>query len=317
MKKIALFLGISLALVGFIAMVSVSQAAMPGSRDFGGFGGRGIHGQGMGVFGSVTAINGNTLTVASKGFGPNATPTTYTVDASKATVTKNNSAATVADIAVNDQVAIRGTISGSNITATSIRDGIMRPAYLGIVTAISGNTLTITAQGRGNSTTYTVDASNAKVTKNGSDSAVSAIAVNDKIMVQGTLSGTTITATSIRDGLGSGEQPLIQGNGQPVIGGTVSAISGSSLTVTTATNISYTIDASSAKIVQGKTSADISSLKIGDKVIVQGKVNGTSVTASSIIDQSVIQAKANAGHDFFGNMFRGIGGFFHNIFKFF
>ena len=77
-------------------------------------------------------------------------------------------------------------------------------------------------------TTYTVDASSATVTKNGAASTVSAIAVGDTVMVQGTVSGTNVTAKTIRDGVGQG-QPAIQGNGQPVVAGTVTAINGNSV----------------------------------------------------------------------------------------
>ena len=43
------------------------------------------------------------------------------------TVTKNNTASSVASIAVGDTVMVQGTVSGTNVTATTIRDGIGAP----------------------------------------------------------------------------------------------------------------------------------------------------------------------------------------------
>lgn len=96
----------------------------------GGYGGQGYSGQGQGhrpgVFGTVTAISGSSITIDSKGFGPNAVEATYTIDASNATVTKNNATASLGDIAVGDTVMAQGTVSGTSVTATSIRDGVMQ-----------------------------------------------------------------------------------------------------------------------------------------------------------------------------------------------
>src|ERR1700722_5977915 len=78
-----------------------------------------------------------------------------------------------------------------------------RPAVVGTVSAVSGTTLTVTGMAGpngGSPTTYTFDASSATVTKSGQTSSVSSIAVGDTVAVQGTVSGTTVTATSIRDG---------------------------------------------------------------------------------------------------------------------
>ncbi|MGD0976905.1 MAG: DUF5666 domain-containing protein [Minisyncoccia bacterium] len=219
------------------------------------------------------------------------------------------------------------------------------PAVFGTVTAISGDTITV-SENRGFNrgprtspnptptatpvaTIYTVDATNAKITKNNAAGTIASIAVGDTIMVQGTVSGTSVTATMIHDGIMGGRigkpgqtpVPLpITGNGQPVIAGTISAISGSTLTVTNKSNITYTVDATNAKIVQGQNTITISSISVGDSVVIQGTVNGTSVTASSIIDQhaptttatSQPGAKPNQNLGFFGR----IGNFFSKLFGF-
>jgi len=230
------------------------------------------------------------------------------------------------------------------------------PGVFGTVSAVSGSTLTVTAKMRPNatstpSTVYTVDASNAKIYKGSATSTVSisSIAVGDAVMVQGTVSGSNVTATVIRDGVGgmmgqpgSGMPggkgfggrggasstkpmpltPVIQGNGEPVIGGNVTAISGTTLTVTNASNVTYTIDAGSSTIIKNGTSTTLSNIAVGDGVIVQGAVNGTSVTASSVIDQGVKGTNTSSTGESgshgggFGGIFSAIGGFFQHLFGF-
>ncbi|MGB7957550.1 MAG: DUF5666 domain-containing protein [Minisyncoccia bacterium] len=85
------------------------------------------------------------------------------------------------------------------------------PGVFGQVTAINGTTITITDSR--NNTTYTIDASSAAVTKNGAASSIASIAVGDTIMVQGTTSGDSVTATSIMDGFGGGHGTYPGGHG--------------------------------------------------------------------------------------------------------
>lgn len=84
-------------------------------------------------------------------------------------------------------------------------------------------------------------------------------------------------------------------NGSSIIGN-VSSINGAILSVntiqrtsptsTSTSNITFIADASSARFVkQGATStASISDIKIGDRVIVQGTIKGTSISAKLVID---------------------------------
>lgn len=76
------------------------------------------------------------------------------------------------------------------------------PGVMGDVTAIQGTTLTITGDNRENSSTvYSVDASNATVLKDRATSTVSAIAVGDMVMVQGKVTGDSVAAARIIDGM--------------------------------------------------------------------------------------------------------------------
>ncbi|HEX8993880.1 MAG TPA: DUF5666 domain-containing protein, partial [Candidatus Paceibacterota bacterium] len=176
------------------------------------------------------------------------------------------------------------------------------PAVFGTVSAISGNTITVTSRGFGfgqnssTTTTYAVDATNAKIDKNGANATVGTIAVGDMIMVQGTVSGTNVTATAIHDGIAKGRDgdrnndrengsstamQFPQGNGQPIVGGTVTAVSSSTVTITNKSNVTFTIDATNAKIDKNGATSTVSSIAIGDSILAQGTINGSSVTASS------------------------------------
>jgi len=344
-KYIGAIMGLSMA--GIMAMALPAFAATdtttnPQVGRHGGFGGQTkmdqMQGQ-SGIFGTVSAINGNTITVAAtKGFSLNSpATTTYTVDAANATVTKNDAAGTVASIIVGDSVSVKGTISGNTMTATSIRDGQMMnrgQGIFGTIATVNGNTLTVTGkQGFQNadSTTFTVDATNAKITKNNAAATVSGILVGDTVTIQGTMSGSNVTATTIWDGVTPGRgqgkgiekpqtapSPAITGNGQPVVAGTISTISDNLITITNKSNVTYTVNATNAKITQGQNTIQVSGLKTGDSVVVQGTVNGQTVTASSIIDQTRLAGSttttgsAQVHSGFMGS----IGQFFMHLFGF-
>jgi hypothetical protein len=232
--------------------------------------------------------------------------------------------------AIIGMFALAGTAFAAT-TVTAHRGGnFARPAVVGTVSAINGNTLTVASKGFGQNatpTSYTVDATNATVTKNNAASEVSAIAIGDTVMVQGTTSGNNVTAKTIRDGVSQGQKsqaPAITGNGEPVVGGNVTAISsdGTTLTITNKSAVTYTIDATNATISKtGVTGATISNIAVGDNVVVQGTVNGTSVVASSVIDQGAPQASntntSGGIKNFVGNFAGAIGGFFTRLFGFF
>jgi len=205
----------------------------------------------------------------------------------------------------------------------------MKPGIIGTVVSVSGNTITITGKqgfdkNKTNTTTYTIDATNAKITKENVAGTISSIVAGDTIMAEGTVTGTNIVATTIRDGVmngvdktkiqGKDNMPAIIGNGDPVIVGKVSTINGSIVTILNKNNVSYTIDVTSAKISQGQNTILVSNIAVGDTLIAQGAVTGTNIVASTVIDQSktVTTTTTEQPKGFFGN----IGSFFKNLFGF-
>jgi hypothetical protein len=198
---------------------------------------------------------------------------------------------------------VGGGFGGGAMFNRGNKNGIMKHGVYGTVASIDGNIISVTKNLNSGTnavtTTYTVDATNAKIIKNNIAGTISSILVGDKVMVQGTITGTNVIATTIRDGqMGKGIMPglnstetnkalasPINGNGQPIVAGAVATISGSILTITNKSNVSYSVDTTNAKIVQNQNIISVSDITVGDMVVVQGIVNGNTVVASSVIDQ--------------------------------
>lgn len=109
-------------------------------------------------------------------------------------------------------------------------------------------------------------------------------------------------------------------NRMPGIMGTVSAINGTTLTVTSKEGTVYTVTTTDAKFQFGKGStATLADIKIGDTVLVQGTVTGTNVAAKTVLDTRIAMEKFNEKKE--GNngnhygFFARFGNFFKNIFK--
>lgn len=80
----------------------------------------------------------------------------------------------------------------------------------GIVSSVNGNTIIMAEEADEGSASYTVDASNASISVNGTAGTIASIQAGQKIFVQGTVNGTTVAATSISVG-----HPGGHGGGRP------------------------------------------------------------------------------------------------------
>jgi hypothetical protein len=74
----------------------------------------------IGGDGNVTAISGTTITMQEEADENGAS---YTIDASKATVTNNGASAALSDIKVGDKIFVQGAVTGTNVVATSVSLG--------------------------------------------------------------------------------------------------------------------------------------------------------------------------------------------------
>jgi len=186
-------------------------------------------------------------------------------------------------------IANADTLPAPTTSSTTQQPQRQKPAAMGAITAISGTNITIEDKQAG--TTYTIDASSATITKHAKPAtqgaaptsttiSASDLAVGDMVVVQGTVSGTTVTATSIETGRGGGPGGM---RGPRGVFGTVASVSGSTITVTGKDGKTYTVDATSAKASKVET-INVSDIQVGDTVGVDGALSGTSVTATHIMD---------------------------------
>ncbi len=174
----------------------------------------------------------------------------------------------------------------------------------GTVTSINGTTLTVTdAKG----TVYTIDASTAKIGNAIDSLSIANILVGDKVVVTGVITGTNETAKMISDASFFGRN---------IFGGTVTAVSGTSVTIDSMVKkvkTTYTVDVSSAtlKSVARGTAATIAvaDIKIGDRVTVDGTLSGVQVTATALNDMGqkagAADKRGKPGFDKLTNMFSG------------
>ncbi len=137
-------------------------------------------------------------------------------------------------------------------------------AFTGTVTALSTTGFTLTSA---NGTVYTVTTANAQMKHPFDGSIVLAdIKVNDKVVVKGTLTGTTIAAKTVLDMPANTHIAKAKGLVTAVTGNTVTLQTNhdgviSNVTVKTDTNTQYTKDG------QTGTSADV---KVGSRINVKG-----------------------------------------------
>lgn len=222
----------------------------------------------------------------------------------------------------------------ADVNTSNGQSDAMHPGIVGTVTAVSGDTITVQTKAftKGSVTspaaTYTVNAQGAAVTKANAVSSPSAITVGDTIMVQGTVSGTTVTATKINDGImakgqtenknkNSTTTTIPNGNGQPIIGGKVTAVSGNTVTITNSSNVSYIVDVTNAKVTKNGTSSAASTIAVGDTILAQGTINGTSVTAVNVVDSATTTTTTTNGKtEVRAGFFGSIGNFFSKLFGF-
>ena len=119
-------------------VASAQTAVTPNSPEGAGHGMRaaGQAGQRLAVSGTVASVSGNTITVTGRD------KNTYSVDASNAKITKgfgaNSQTLAIGDVKQGDEVAVMGTVSGTNVAATAIMDGV-GGARAGIAAATQAN----------------------------------------------------------------------------------------------------------------------------------------------------------------------------------
>jgi hypothetical protein len=187
--------------------------------------------------------------------------------------TEAGATASLSDIQVGSEIAVKSSSSGKNATtinATGIT--ILLPTESGVVTAVSGNTLTVTGFD-GATHTITVNA-NTRYQKAGQSAALSDISSGTSVVAEGTTkSDGSLTALRVTIQL-------------PHIDGKVTAVNGTSYTVTGRAGQSYTIvaTADTTYVNANGGSASASAVKSGTYIMAEGTLSsdGKTLTAQRI-----------------------------------
>lgn len=168
--------------------------------------------------------------------------------------------------------------------AEKMKTKMPKNAVIGTVAAVNGSSITLTGL---DGTTYTIDASNAKLAQSASSQlTISNIQVGDKISAAGTVTGTSVVAKMISDSSFMGRN---------IFNGTVTAVSGSSATISSMKKTTYTVDMSQASITRmsrpatkgakpAPTTLSASDVKIGDRLMIVGTLSGSTINATKIND---------------------------------
>jgi hypothetical protein len=234
-----------------------------GGGDRGGFGRGAV---------TIAKIEGSTVSLATDDGW-----TRTIVVTSDTTITKGGQTIKVGDLAVDDEIGFRQKKNddGSySITAITVRT----PKAGGEVTAVTSTTVTVTSRG-GTKTTLTVNGATTYLV--GKDAGTKAdVKVGSQVLAEGTVSGSTFTATRVRVALSH-------------LGGEVTAKTSSTITVKGRDGTSATIhlDAATTYRIRGKDAATLADIAVGDLLI---------ATGTTRTDGSLDASQVNAGKFKFG-----------------
>jgi Domain of unknown function (DUF5666) len=263
-----------------LLLANRAGSTTPGtSSRFGwGFGGRRGH-VGFGRVLAVRGVSGNTITATGRG------GQTVTVQVSATTAyTEAGTSASLADIHPGSFIAVRGSVAGTSATtinATSVTILLSREA--GVVTNVAGDTITLTGFD-GASHTISVTGQT-RYQKAGASAGLSDLTTGTAIVAAGTLdSNGTLTAVRI----------MIR---VPRVGGEVTAVNGSSYTVTARFGTTYAVNATSSTtyVNLDGTATSASAVKVGTYIAAQGTLSADGKTLTA---QRILVAPAGTGRGF-------------------
>ena len=232
------------------------------------------------ITGSLTAISGTSLTVTAS--GTNAT--LYTVDASnvKKVDRRYGASTNLSALQVGDILTVRGVINGTNVAASSVRDMSLQArsgTFVGTISALGGDGSSFTLQSKQRGS-QAVNTTSSTVFKQGSQAAgFSSLAVGQTLTVSGVWDRTNSNITAVRVAIKVASTNIT---------GTLSAITGTGLTVV-AGSTTYSVDASKAAVLyKGGRKGSLSILQANDQVQVRGQMvsGSTGIAATYVRDLS-------------------------------
>jgi hypothetical protein len=225
--------------------------------------GAGPHGHGPGAL-TVTQVSGNTITVKR----PDGSTETITTTSSTV-YTQAGEPASLSDITAGDTIRGQGTLN-SNGTITATRIDIVLPSYHGLVVSVNGESIQI----QDPTGTHTIDV-NSSTSYIRADQSVSrsAVTTGERIGAAGPLaSNGVLDAEVIHIDL-------------PSVGGRITNISSSTITVQ-GRGGSHTIDVSSStKYVNDQTQAQLAlnNLQVGENIHAEGTLNSNGTLDALVV----------------------------------
>jgi hypothetical protein len=286
--KIAKFAGISALILSLGASIALAEdnSASGAGTGVSGTANISLKVHASTLTGTVNAISGTTITLStSKG--------SISIDASNAKLVRRFGAAMlITDAQVGDQLVVRGILStdATSLVASMVRDMSLQArngTFSGKIVSVGSNSFMLQSNVRGGQTINIT--SSTVIKRNGQAAQFSDLAAGQSVRVSGVWDRTNsnVTATSIN---------IIIKVLRISINGSLSAVSGNTLTVTSGNN-TYTVDVTHASLVRkfgGKSS--LSEFNIGDNLQVRGKHEdgSMSVTASLVRDLSITAKSVKA-----------------------
>lgn len=229
--------------------------------------------------GTVTAINGSSVTIST----PAGTKRTVTTTSSTI-YREGGKTVSASALAVGEHVLVRpvkatsGSSAGTSSTPVTAKTiDIVLPQIRGTVVSVSHTTITV-ADGQGFWRTVDVSSSTT-VTRGGQSSTTSAIATGERVVATGTIEANhaTLVASAVDIQL-------------PREGGTVTAVSGSKITVKARNGSTVQIDTSSATVFStapgpnASSTGSLSDVKAGSMIMAEGTKNADgSFSATRVI----------------------------------
>ena len=215
---------------------------------------------------------------------------TITVDATTA-YTQAGASAALSDIHTGSIIRVRGTRMGQNtVQAKAII--VVLPRVAGVVTSVNGSTLTATGR---DAMPHTMNVSSSTQYRSGGQTAaLSGVSVGTAIVAQGSLNADgSMNALRVQIVL-------------PHVAGKISAVNGSTVTVTDLWGTAHTIVTSSSTTYSApfKGTASAASLTTGTRIIATGALgsDGKTLNAQRIV---VVPAMNRRAGGFFGHSRRG------------
>ncbi len=217
-----------------------------------------------GVIGKVTAVSPTSISIKS----PNSTaPTTFVITGST-TISEDGSSSTVSAIQAGDIVSIQLTSTSSN---TASRIDVRQPSLGGKVVTVGSNSIVVEDQ---QGFYRTIDVSASTTYKSGnSTSSLAQVSVGSQVVAFGSVDSNHIVldATSVDIIL-------------PHVGGTVTQVNGSDITVKGFNGSTEVITTNSSTVFKSfnATSASISSVTVGSNVVAEGTPTSNGISADQV-----------------------------------